>query len=233
MNTLISCSSTNNHPTKRLNLWFNYYHALRNELDAKCLMSGSVSEVTNDGLSIPINFCNGDALMDVTLHPDKLNLLMFSKVYTRPHVWTIPAFWRSIHAAIFIAECQGYYKLVYIESDCFILSKRLMERIRSFQSGIAMPWSEMYSIPASQIIVICKDSFSKARLAIEQYTWDEWAIKCDPMMTVEWFVNNNLSAVIWKDIIGDMYGEESAQACPANADFYAQAKEDYTPVYDP
>ena len=78
-----------------------------------------------------------------------------------------PGWWRSFLHAIPVARALGARKLIHVESDAFILSRRLLHFIDGLDSGWTTFWSSHYGMPESAIQVICEDQFDTMHLMAE------------------------------------------------------------------
>lgn len=66
--------------------------------------------------------------------------------------------WRHLYTTkILIA--LGYEKIIYVDSDCFLVSQRMVDHIRDIKSGWTAFWIQKYSFPSAELHVLCKDAF--------------------------------------------------------------------------
>lgn len=54
---------------------------------------------------------------------------------------------------------QGFDKLLIIDDDAFLLSKRIMDYVNRIQSGWETFWCPKYRFPEGGISIICRDAF--------------------------------------------------------------------------
>lgn len=69
-----------------------------------------------------------------------------------------PYCWRAIY---FIQDliAFGYKKIIAIDSDSFVVSKKMTDYINENNSGLYTFWSDKYRFPTAECYVLCEDSF--------------------------------------------------------------------------
>lgn len=70
-----------------------------------------------------------------------------------------PGWWRSFLASSEVARLYGCTKIVHIESDAFVLSRRMLDFIESRERGWTAFWCPRWRFPETAIQVICSDQF--------------------------------------------------------------------------
>lgn len=68
--------------------------------------------------------------------------------------------WRTTHDWR-IAIDDGFEKIICVDDDAFILSRRLIDHVRSLESGWESMWCPRWNFPECGLHVLCKDSFPK------------------------------------------------------------------------
>ncbi|MCC6378645.1 MAG: hypothetical protein IT519_07500 [Burkholderiales bacterium] len=67
--------------------------------------------------------------------------------------------WRSFLHSLDIARALGCTRIVHVESDAFLLSRRLVEHINGIDRGWTAFWCPHYNVPEAGLQVIAEDSF--------------------------------------------------------------------------
>jgi hypothetical protein len=194
MSSFLFCTSyinsqlPNLHPL-RYRKWVDYYSAIVAELDVDYVF------VIDDGTPI-LDFVErreADILyLDQPL-PDSLekriNILSFPDHLGRSTLKDYPGWWRSFTFSIKVADKYGFDKIIHIESDFYIPSKRLRHYLAELRSGWTTLYSSFYKFPETAVQVICADSFSKFReiarqAESRQYKFDQFAENMLPFTAV-------------------------------------------------
>jgi hypothetical protein len=120
--------------------------------------------------------------------------------------------WRSFLFSLDIARAFGFRKIVHVESDAYLLSRRIVDYVNALDSGWTVMWCPKYNFPEPAIQIIAADRFAEmadvasagvARLgqALAEFTL--------PYTQVE------------KRFVGNRYGEQRSRI-PGYADFACQ-----------
>jgi hypothetical protein len=221
MKTLIFCTSyfdTEEQYQKRYQKWIDYYndHPFS---DDKHLML--IDDCSN------LDFLTDERV--TSFHEDQLgNLHSLSKInlytfYERKGLnWSHNSannegWWRSFCAALNIAEEYGFEKIVHIESDAFLISKRVFDHIEDLKSGWTAFWAPKYYFPESCVQVICKDQFESFKefssCGHHELSKKGLAEKIIPFTDVE------------RRFVGDRYGELVDEQMEG-LDYFCQTKLD-------
>jgi len=125
--------------------------------------------------------------------------------------------WRSFSASLDIAKEYNYEKIIHIESDAFLISKRIFDHIDSLKTGWTGLWANKYNFPESCIQVICKDQFDSFRdfasCGSNELSKKGLAEKIIPFTNIE------------RRFVGDRYGEKVNKQ-PEGLDYFCQTKLD-------
>lgn len=70
-----------------------------------------------------------------------------------------PYCWRALYYIKNLIE-EGYEKIVVIDSDGFVVSKKLADYINNLSSGWNSFWCKRWDFPEASIHVLCKDAFN-------------------------------------------------------------------------
>jgi hypothetical protein len=126
-----------------------------------------------------------------------------------------PGWYRSFSYAGQYAKKFGYNKIIHIESDAYLTSKRIVTHFNELNSGWHSFWCARHNFPETAIQVICEDNLEKFfRVTSFPYSlFRGYAIE-----TLLPFSN------IERSFIGDRYGEYLNNP-PGNCDYVCQAKE--------
>lgn len=197
--------------------WLDYYKPRMGPLGVdRIFLIDDGSELKNIGLDVPVL----DAAAQLPhVIPSTVVMFRFPDHLGRHSVFSFPGWWRSFTFCYRIAQVYSFSKIVHIESDAFVLTKRLTSYIHTFNQGWASLWCPRYGRPESVIQVICRDSFAKLRRYHDAGIglWGE-----------EICAETSLPfSVVESGFVGDRYGEYSL-AIPTGADFCAQTRLDMT-----
>jgi|SRR6185295_7071379 hypothetical protein len=67
--------------------------------------------------------------------------------------------WRSFLYSLTIARRYGYARIVHVESDAYLLSRRIVEHINAIDHGWTVFWCPRYNCPEPSLQVIASDQF--------------------------------------------------------------------------
>ncbi len=197
MRTLLFCTAYFNNNLDRYIEWINYYKNIFPEYDLLLVHDGPISE--EDIKEIINGSQNAVTEDDFIYFEDKLP--------RNDHIF--PGWWRSFITATKYYGILNYDKIVHIESDAYILSKRMIDFIKNQNESWTVPISRKYGFPESAIQIICKDCF----YLIENLP-DEFDFHC----IVEMYLPFKFHAV---NFVGDRYGE-TGQLPPYKIDYVCQ-----------
>lgn len=120
--------------------------------------------------------------------------------------------WRSFLFSLEIARTLGFSKIVHVESDAYLLSRKIVDYVNALETGWTTFWCPMYDFPEPALQVICADRFeSMAEVAsrgLDVLTKDI-AERTLPFTHVE------------RTFAGNRYGER-APRIPGYADYACQ-----------
>lgn len=139
----------------------------------------------------------------------------FDECLRKGEGYDYPYVWRGIY---FLRELMrmGYEKVIYVETDAFIVSPRLADFIRDRDSGITTLWSPHWNFPAAEITVFCADAFP----ALLQYFGTPWQERNLRRLVYE---NDLPYTHVEKKFTGDRYGELGNPGQQPGTDYYTQA----------
>lgn len=185
------------HNNERYARWIKYYS---NKL---AYLKSSHLFLIDDG-SRCIDLGNDVSYLDPCRLPSELsstiNVLQFKNNLGRSSQVDYLGWWRSFTYSIILAKKYGFEKIIHIESDFFILSRRLFEYIGSVFTGWVALYSRFHDFPESAIQVICKDNFAKLEKIYQlaekkEYKMGMSAELCLPFTLIE------------KNYLGDRLGQ--------------------------
>lgn len=133
---------------------------------------------------------------DGGLVPDKVNIFHFKDNLGRSSLKSYPGWWRSFIFSADLAKRHGHCKIIHIESDAYILSNRLFNKIINFNSGWVTFWLKKYQMPETAIQIICPDQLDR----LEQ-------MKDHHLLNREMAENILPFTEIDKEMVGDRYSE--------------------------
>lgn len=92
-------------------------------------------------------------------HDAPYGIVHFEENLGRQSMSAYPGWWRSFLHAHTIAKAIDADKIVHIESDAYLLNKRLVDFINETHTGWHVMWAQRYELPETAIQVICRDQF--------------------------------------------------------------------------
>lgn len=143
-------------------------------------------------------------------NPD-VNFYRFEDNLGRQSHLEYPGWWRSFKEAYWVAEKLKYDKIIHVESDTFILTRRLRDYLASLTEGWTVLYSNMYSFPETQIQVICKDQFPAFKKVAETPYGDLKGKHAEHVLP---FTN-----VVIGGFNGDRWPEQGVKVLPSDADY--------------
>ncbi len=146
------------------------------------------------------------------LPPTRPLMVRFGNRLGRSAVDNYPGWWRSFLFSVLVAGNYGCRKIVHIESDAYVLSRRMVEFIRRRDSGWTAFWCPRWNFPETGIQVVCEDRFDAMR-GMWEAGWERHAGKYAERILP--FTD------VVKDPHGNRYGEFRTRI-PGFADFAMQ-----------
>lgn len=150
--------------------------------------------------------------------PSSAVIFRFSKRYGRSSLAVYPGWWRSFTFSSELAKHYGFRKIIHIESDAFVLSRRMAGALGRISSGWNVLWCPRWKFPESSIQVIGRNSLSALN-----YYWRAgkrfWFKERDNSELAERILPFTR---IVKEFKGDRFGEYR-RTVPPNVDFVCQA----------
>lgn len=180
--------------------YVNYYTSIREELGFEkifLLDNGSNDESICEFL---------DRVDKSYLHFKSLENLKSDDPSHYPYCWRVRYYTEELIK-------EGYEKIITIDSDCFVLSKRLAKYIKELNTGWTAMWCEKWQFPEDAMSILCKDSFHLFKNFIRVPVERRYGSKLEfsvPFTRIE------------EGFIGDRYGEDNIDMSE-DMDFYAQA----------
>lgn len=164
-----------------------------------------------NGIHDLIVFDNGSSPETVAKYG--INITSLQPHLPRGDMLTYPAVWRVYDQIKRVLE--DYEKVIFLATDAYILSQRLIDYIEALDSGWTALWSPKYNFPATEIQVIvrgCK-AFEEFDFLGQQPGMPPEELRV-PLTHIE------------KGFIGDRYGE-FAEPCPplAMLDYFTQVSD--------
>lgn len=136
----------------------------------------------------------------------------FHQHLARGGTFNMPYVWRALHhIRDLIAE--GYQKIICIDSDAFVLTKKLANHIRDTNTGWEALWCAKYGFPEAACHWISEDQFS----FFLGYTSVPWERMNNLVME-----NSLPFTKVNKDFVSDRFGENFCEQTEI-MDFYGQS----------
>lgn len=129
-----------------------------------------------------------------------------------PEKHDYPYCWRALYFAQQLIG-RGYDKILFIDSDMYILKFGLAKFLGSVQTGWRATWSNTHDFPESSLHVLCRDAFP----VFEKYCETPWENRVGTMMEKDLPFTH-----IDRQFLVDRYGELGAPSQSPNMDAYGQ-----------
>jgi hypothetical protein len=139
-------------------------------------------------------------------------LVRFPDRLGRPALLHYPGWWRSFLHSVVVARDYGCERIVHIESDSFVLSRRMAAFVQERRTGWTAFWCPRWRFPETCIQVICADQFDTMHRMLEG-GWDRYAGQLAERVLP-------FTEVV-REPHGNRYGEYRSRI-PGFADFAAQ-----------
>jgi hypothetical protein len=115
----------------------------------------------------------------------------------RPNHLHYPGWWRSFTHSLDLARANGCRRIWHVESDFFLASQRMVERMHELVRGWSAFWCPLHNFPETAVQVICEDKFRE----LEAYKTRRRQMEGRHAEGV--LPLNN----VFRDMVGDRYGE--------------------------
>jgi hypothetical protein len=148
-------------------------------------------------------------------------LLRFDERLGRPIPTQYPGWWRSFLYSAVVAQRYGCGRIVHVESDTYILTKRTTRFLLAQTSGWTALWCPRWRFPETCVQVICADQFAVMRSMWTQ-GWRHYAGQYAEQVLP-------FTQVV-REPHGNRYGENRIRI-PSFADFAAQVRPDQAVWY--
>tara|TARA_R100000808_G_C2143261_1_gene151038 strand:+ start:673 stop:1389 length:717 start_codon:yes stop_codon:yes gene_type:complete len=209
---------------KRYLKWINYYKGLPFTEDKPLFLmdDGSPEEFISD---FPGKLIKEDEIDDNYKVPqgkdwlEDVNMFHFNERIgiepreNNPHLGGSTLGWyRSFFNSVKIALKFKFDKIIHIESDAYLISKKVCDFIDHLDSGWTTLYCPKYTFPETSIQIICKDNFDKLEI-LRKADINEFK-----EMQAEWALP---ITQFTKSFVGDRYGESTELQLPS-IDYYCQ-----------
>lgn len=217
---------------QRVRNWINFYLPRKEKLGFThmCLIDdGSPvewieklnEEIPIELKSMDYKFYNGSPLLSVPGHlsEELPNWVRFPDRLGRPHHGLFPGWWRSYSFGAELSYIHKFDKLIFIDSDAYLLSDRVFEFLKNQSTGFGSMYSPVSNYRETSIQWCMASEFERIRKFWKRrgqmMTDFWWAINLHQAQYVPEEMlpfNNNLDDV--KQFIGDRYGDDHYPEIP-------------------
>lgn len=184
MKTLLFCTAYFGQSIDRYIDWVNYYKEKLPDCEMLLVHDGPIDVDLKNKLFLETEYYINDN-----------NLKEFETKLLHQHP-VFPSWWRSFMYALKKGK-TSYDKIIHIESDAYIFSKRLLDYLDTANSGWISLYSKKHGLPESAIQIINKDAFNRIDDMPEMWHFEKIAEFGIPFTKIE------------KSFIGDRYGEDN------------------------
>lgn len=141
-------------------LWLDYMYKLKGNLkfsDIWFIDNASNIEVlkTTGGEVLDTNF---NIIVPATTHPD-LHFVRFEEHLTRKSIWDYPYIFRAYQFEPKLIKHIGCDKVLFIDSDYYVLTQRFVDIINNIDSGFVSLKDPKYNFNLAALCFLCRDSF--------------------------------------------------------------------------
>ena len=133
----------------------------------------------------------------------------------RSSAFNYPGWFRSFTFSIEIAKKLSLSKIIHIESDAYILTRRALDYLTNTNTGWTVFWCPRWSFPETALQVICSDQFH-ALEALQKKSYSAFSNR--PVERLLPYTR------VEKRVFGNRYGEYRLRV-PSYADFAVQVNE--------
>ena len=152
----------------------------------------------------------------IPAHSANLSIHRFSdRLGQQANGLPFPGWYRSFSHAVNYGVAAGFRKIIHVESDSYLLSRRAVDFFNDSSTGWVAPWCRKHAWPESALQIINADRFQSCLDFFNRPYSDHVAAPVQP-------IENALPyTAINRQLVGDRYGEIETTV-PFNADFAAQ-----------
>lgn len=141
----------------------------------------------------------------------------------RPSIYVQPGWYRSFTYAGVYAKKYGYDKVIHVEADAFLVSKRIQNYMNDFTTGWEAFWCVRHQLPETAIQIIAGEQWINELYKFSEIPYSTFSGR-PPDPGVEQG-EPFLPYTVNRDFIGDRYGEEEAAThVPLRADYACQIR---------
>jgi len=139
----------------------------------------------------------------------------------RPSMYNQVGWYRSFVFAGMYAKKYGYERVIHVEADAFLLSKRIQNYMNNFTDGWESFWCPRHQIPETGIQIIAGEKWINEFAKFYDIPYSQFeGHPPDPGVEQG---ESYLPYVTNKNFIGDRYGEDEENTrVPLNADYACQ-----------
>lgn len=195
--------------------WLDYYRPLLGDLGAgRVILVDDASDLAAvQSLGGNLRDAELRLLERATTRP-WLEIVRFEQHLPRKSAKDYPYFWRAMALVPKLARHFGLRKVIFNETDCFLLTPRIVAFVRQLSAGYTAFWCAKYNFPESALAVLCADQFGRFEAACTEDAYLRYNER--PAETVLPF-----SQYVSSGFKGDRYGEAGVGQA-VDMDFYAQ-----------
>lgn len=186
MSYLEGVDSQGNDMKERLKRFLNYYHNLDLGFDElvifdNCSKVRSLSSLSFDGTFTNQGKDNRCTVWKSAIF-DEVTLFRFEEHLRRLDVADGYIYcWRAVYALRSLFA--GYDKIIFIDSDAYVLSRRLINFMRTCNQGFQSFWCPRHGFPESSLFIINKDAYPIFEKYCDELSYEDRAWRSTRMET--------------------------------------------------
>ncbi len=210
------CWLGDEHRVKRNLAYLEYYRKLKTELGYdKIIFLDNASPMENlEKLGGTVVSTDGKVIMHDNPGSDLL-ILRFDEHLARTGIWQYPYCWRALEFVKTLIPRYELDKILFIDTDFYVLSSKLAEYIKNLDSGWVSFRCPKYGFPEAALHILCKDAFEH----LNNFPIPSPTHYNDQGM--EWLLPFTLVHEAGKPFKGGRYGEGTNPQTP-DMDYYGQ-----------
>jgi len=151
----------------------------------------------------------------------KILLFHFQERLGRRDMLDFPGWHRSFVFGALYAQAQGFDRVIHIESDAFVISRRARDFLTGFNDGWASLWAPQYNAPESAIQVAAGEGLR----VLSGFARQPYAAMIGKYHELEMPFTH-----VERGLTGDRYGEDDRNV-PGGIDYAAQVPSFMDPGY--
>ena len=198
---------------ERFRFWLDYYLRLRDRLGFdRIVMVDDASDLAVLG-QFDINIYDED-WNPLKASEGIVHVIWCAEFLPRRGMCDYPYYWRDVKIMQSVLQEWDVEKMLWVETDMFVLTPRLADYLKGLDSGWTTFHSRMLNFPETALHVLCKDAMHRF-LDFPIPSYDHYRGHLLENLWAPLFTH------ISRDFVGDRYGQENRRQ-EVHMDYYGQ-----------